>query len=216
MTLESKGLILMTAYCWRFHDTIARTKEWLDSGAAGRVLMFRLRFGGYVDMAGRWFGEHDKGGGVVKESSIHSIDLFRWLVGEVANVSGRAATLNTGISAEESAIYLLESADGALGVIEGSWATPRSENRLEVYCADGAAVVNVNEGKATLRPRSGEMIYLENQGPDGHRFDREAAHFVDCLCGVAEPIISGYDGLRAVEVADAVLLSIASRRWVEL
>ena len=39
---------------------------------------------------------------------------------------------------------------------------------------------------------------------------------VDVIAGQAEPLITAVDGLRAVEVAEAVMESIKTKRWVRL
>ena len=44
---KKQGLILMTAYCWRFAEPIVKVKEFISQGRLGKLLMFRLRFGAY-------------------------------------------------------------------------------------------------------------------------------------------------------------------------
>ena len=39
---------------------------------------------------------------------------------------------------------------------------------------------------------------------------------VDVIAGQAEPLVTAADGLRAVEVAEAVMKSIKTKRWVQL
>jgi predicted dehydrogenase len=41
-------------------------------------------------------------------------------------------------------------------------------------------------------------------------------HFMDCLMNGAEPLVSGEDGARAIEVMCAVYKSMQTKGWVEL
>jgi predicted dehydrogenase len=41
-------------------------------------------------------------------------------------------------------------------------------------------------------------------------------HFMDCLIHDAEPLVSGEDGARAIEVMSAVYKSMQTKAWVEL
>src|SRR5205807_7388205 len=83
------GVPLMTAFCHRFHEPIVRVRRLIDEGSLGRVVMFRNRFGAkFPNIAERWFSKAEvAGGGVLMDTSIHSVDLFRPLVGEVRNVT---------------------------------------------------------------------------------------------------------------------------------
>ncbi len=47
-------------------------------------------------------------------------------------------------------------------------------------------------------------------------YERMCQHFLDCLLGDAEPLVSGEDGARAVEVMCAVFKSQETGAWVDL
>ena len=47
-------------------------------------------------------------------------------------------------------------------------------------------------------------------------YDRMTAHFLDCLINDAEPLVSGEDGARAIEVMCAALKSMQTGAWVDL
>ncbi|MCK4275089.1 MAG: Gfo/Idh/MocA family oxidoreductase, partial [Phycisphaerae bacterium] len=179
----------------------------------------RLHFAHILNKAGRgWYGEIDCGGGIVRESSTHSIDLFRWLVGDVAAVCGQAGTFGEQMTdAEDSAAYLLRSTNGALGVIDVSWATPVSQNRVEIYGADGSIVVDIDQRKATCRTiDGGEEVFSGEPAMAADRVYCEIDLLIDVIAGQAKPLVTAVDGVRAVEVAEAVMKSIKTKRWVQL
>jgi predicted dehydrogenase len=209
------GALLMTAFCHRFHEPVVRAKALINRGRLGRILMYRNRFGGRIPMAGRWFGSKAQaGGGALLDTSIHSADLFRFLVGEVVAVSAVADTMVQQVDVEDSAAMLLRSASGAIGVIEASWCTPYGVNDIEIYGERGAAIVDYDNNRLrymidglkrwnTLRPK----------GPD--RFSLEVRHFIDCVRGEATLQVTGNDGLQAQLIVEAAYRSAAEGLWVK-
>ncbi len=76
---ERTGKLLVTAFCHRFHEPVVQAKDIIKSGRIGKVIMYRNRFGGKADMTGVWFSDPEiSGGGTLPDTSIHSIDLFRY------------------------------------------------------------------------------------------------------------------------------------------
>ena len=68
--------------------------------------------------ASRWRGTRVlDGGGALMNQAIHTADLLIWLLGDVARVQARTATLLHGIEVEDSGAAILEFASGALGVL---------------------------------------------------------------------------------------------------
>jgi predicted dehydrogenase len=199
---EASGTPLMTAFCHRFHPPVELVRDLITDGTLGRVLMFRNRFGTrFQGVENRWFSDAAvAGGGVLMDTSIHSIDLFRYLVGEVASVAAATNTFNPAITGlEDSAAMLLTSESGAIGVIEGSWMTPWSANVVEIYGENGAAVIDYDNGVTRYRLHGGGE-WITAQPPAGDRFVRELQHFAAVLRGQEQLRVDGRDGLRAVEV----------------
>lgn len=211
-----RGVLLMTAFCHRFHEPVVKAKELITRGRLGRILMYRNRFGGKINMEGRWFGEKAiAGGGALLDTSIHSVDLFRFLVGEVAEVSAIADTIAQRIDVEDSAAMVLRSADGAIGVIDAGWSTPYAVNVIEIYGEKGAAIVDYDRNQ--LRYRTDGMKAwrtVKPKGPD--RFTLEIRHFVDCVRGASRPQVTGEDGLKAQRIIEAAYRSAAEGTRVSL
>jgi len=199
---DDAGLPLMTAFCHRFHPPVEFVKGLIDAGTLGPVRMFRNRFGTrFKGVEDRWFSSKEiAGGGALMDTSIHSVDLFRHLVGEVAGVASAVRTFHPGIlTVEDSAAMVLEAENGAIGVIEASWMTPWSANVVEIYGEEAAAVIDYDSGQTRYRRLSDEA-WTEADTGSGDRFVEELRHFAGVLRGEAELRVTGRDGLRAVEV----------------
>ena len=213
---KERGVLLMTAFCHRFHEPVAQAKALVAKGRLGRILMYRNRFGGRISMEGRWFGQRAvAGGGALLDTCIHSADLFRFLVGDAAEVSAITDTLTQKIDVEDSAAMVLRSAGGAIGVIDAGWSTPYGVNVIEIYGEKGAAIVDYDRN--VLRYRVDGMKgwrTVKPKGPD--RFTLEIRHFVDCVRGEAQPLVTGEDGLKAQSIIEAAYRSAAEGIRVRL
>ncbi|MCS6831125.1 MAG: Gfo/Idh/MocA family oxidoreductase [Armatimonadota bacterium] len=200
---EEKGIKLMTAFCHRFHPPIRALKRLIEAGDLGEVVMFRNRFAGpFKGVEERWFSDKEvAGGGVLMDTSVHSIDLFRFLVGEVARVQAVVRQTSPAIGkVEDTAIALLSTADNRMGVVEASWVLAAGFNVVEIYGTEGAAMVHYWDGFKSRYKTSkmDDWQPIEEVGPD--RFVGEIQHFVDACLGRTELQVTGYDGLRAVEI----------------
>ncbi len=196
------GSLLVTAFCHRFHPPVEWVKSQIDAGSLGRILMFRNRFGTrFKGVEDKWFSNPEiAGGGALMDTSIHSVDLFRFLVGEVETASALTSTFSPNIlGLEDSAAMLLRAESGAIGVIEASWMTPCSANVVEIYGELGAAVIDYDTGVTRVR-HDGDSDWTAMPGDDRSRFVEELRHFASVLRGETAPRMTGHDGLRAVEV----------------
>jgi predicted dehydrogenase len=197
------GGILMTAFCHRFHPPVAALKALIDAGELGEVMMFRNRFAGpFGGVENTWFARPSvSGGGCLMDTSVHSVDLFRFLVGEVATAKGSGTSVIGALKgkAEDTAAMLLQAESGAVGVIEASWALQGGVNVVEVYGTKGVGFVHYWDGFES-RYKTESMEDFAPLPEDGDRFVGELTHFTEAALGRTELAVTGHDGLRAVEV----------------
>jgi predicted dehydrogenase len=211
---DEAGRLLMTAFCHRFHPPIARLRELIESGEFGSVCMFRNRFAGpFAGVEDRWFSDPAiSGGGCLMDTSVHSVDLFRFLVGEVVRVGAMTLTVNEELppGVEDTATVLLAAESGAIGSIEASWALPAGVNAVEVYGTRGVAFVHYWDGLQS-RYRLDGMQGFEPLPEEGDRFVGELSHFAAAVRGECPLSVTGFDGQRAVEVIHQAYLSAGLR-----
>jgi len=211
------GKLLVTAFCHWFHEPVIRAREIIRSGKIGKVTMFRSRFGGILDFAQVWFSNPEiSGGGTLPDTSIHSFDLFNFLVGHPIRVAAMTAIADSRYKVEDCSAVMLQSRDGAIGVIEASWTSPGVAYVIEVYGTNGAIVVDYYS-KPALRymvSNSGQWVEPDDLPPD--RFVGQARHFIECVRGCKSSVTDRLDGLSAMEILEAAYASARERRIVEL
>lgn len=179
-----------------------RTQAYYDSGA----------------WRGTWTGE---GGGVVMNQAPHSLDLFLWLGGQASRVQARAWTRGHRIEVEDTVAATLEYANGATGYLYTTTAEWPGENRFELVGDRGKLQVldgrlrvyrmakplreEIDTGEQWGKPTGGwEDVGVESRKPDHAEVVRRFARAVR----LGEPLIAtGEDGVRQLELANALLLS---------
>jgi len=212
---RTRRRLLIAAFCHRFHEPVAIARRLISEGRIGQVLQFRNRFAGMIPMEGKWFSNPElAGGGAIIDTSIHSIDLFRYLVGDPASVSARLATMVQEIRVEDSSMILLQTADGVMGSIEACWSSPVTGAVIEIYGSQGTVIVDYETG---VRYRTTAMKLWRRPRLSGlDRFTLQARHFLDCALGEREPVVTGHDGWMAARIADAAYKSVRQKVWVEV
>ncbi len=202
--VNSKG-IFMIAFCHRFQPGIMKMKELIDEGHFGRIEIFRNQFAGEkTDLATTWFSSKEiGGGGNIIDTAIHSIDIFRYLLGDVAHATGFGTISLPNVEVENTSVILLRSVDGAIGSISASWATPRAANVVEVYGTLGGCIYDYSTGELKMITKAEpKWQVVPHQGKP--RFTTQAKEFITCLEEGKKPPINIIDGLKALEVVEKV------------
>lgn len=205
---RSDGLFVM-GFCHRFVDGIRRLKQLLDSGELGRPLLFRSHFSARIEgIEATWFSRPElSGGGVLMDTAILSIDLFRYLIGDIRGATARCVNNLKGLQVEDTGIMIVESREGCLGCIEASWMPPIGAKILEIRGTEGTAIWDYN----LLRWKcSNDESWTEEKlgKPYQARFDGQIRHFLSVVEGKVKPLVSVEDGLRAMEMALSVYREI--------
>jgi predicted dehydrogenase len=204
----------------RFRAGAVRLRALIDAGALGQLQAGMLQVpwwrsqAGYYDQPGRGTRERD-GGGVLLTQAIHSIDMFRSLVGVRQVVAAQITTTALhSIETEDFASALLTLGNGAPGNLMATTAMypGRAESielifsnanvsliggRLQVHYHDGRT--EVVEGDA--KTGSGDSIM--DFSPEAHT----ALHrdFIDAIVQKREPTVSGREALLTHRLIEEIL-----------
>lgn len=215
------GKVLGVVLQHRFRPASQRLKAALDAGELGEVEAALLqvpwwRPQSYYDEPGRGTLARD-GGGVLLTQAIHSLDLFRSLVGVSRVVAAQIRT--TGLHRMETEDYvgaLLETANGAPATLVTTTAAyPGHPERIEIIGRQGhAALVG---GRLELSFLDGRRETVEAEGSTGSGanimdFPHDAhraviADFLDAIESESEPVVTGEEALASQRLIDAILLA---------
>ena len=204
---RTSGVSCMVGFCHRFHEPVLQIREILQAGEIGEPVLFRNRFAYRFEGVERsWFSNSQiSGGGTLMDTSVHSLDLYRFLIGEITQVAAQLTTLTPELTVEDNSVLLVNGPRGVPGIIEASWTTPVGESVLSVFGSDGCVMVDYEAGDfgvARVR-RAGVGSWTELPRTDHDRFGAEIAHFIASVRAGHKPSPDAQDGVRALEVVDA-------------
>lgn len=209
-----RGQLLQFAFCHRFHAPLLAAINLIRSGKLGALAQIENRFAFRFARAGNsWFTDADiAGGGILIDTLVHSIDIFRALSGDEIEAAQAVLSTTLPIEVEDSASLLLRSSAGVLGTLNCSWVTPVGEAFARIHGTEGQAVIDYNAAAGLRYKLADDADWTEEHFDEPDRFVRQAAHFLDCVEGKCEPRVGGEDGLAVMRVIEAAYESAGVRR----
>ena len=213
------GTLFMMAFCHRFHPAVIELKKLIDGGVLGKPLLFRNIFGGFSNLAGNHRVDPAlSGGGCLIDHCCHSLDLFRFLVGDPTHAQALAGNIVQDVAIEDFGLIHLSMNDKTFGEITASYSLKSCANNVQWYGTEGAAIVGYDADHPDLTYKLGGQDSWTTVDCTAHpgRFGGEIEHFMACIAEGATPSITASDGLKASRIVAAVYESVAQGRKVEV
>jgi len=205
-TAEQNGLHLTVGFLMRFIPGLQHIREAVENKKIGELVCATAR------RVSQW-PERIGDVGVVKDTAIHDIDVMRYIFNEdPITVYAKTGSMRH-IKFEDYAQIMLTYKDGKSAFIESNWLTPYKTRALTVTGSDAIMRLDymtqelwIEEPKENLQPRYPwqEPLKLELQ------------HFADCILEKKKPLLTGVDGLKALQIAEAALRSSTKNRAIKL
>jgi predicted dehydrogenase len=217
-------------------------KKFIQDGVLGRVVGCEGRCAAgrlhrYIDGNAGWMLEKAlSGGGPMHNLGVHWIDLYRWLLAdEPVEVLGKNVKVNDRYDIEDNSFALVTFSRGAVLLLDISYTIPDSypfgrDLYISLRGVSGALswspsfegikerlFVCSDAGEFADSPRRHVEFELQSHpgytGILGVRFLSDLANTIRTR---SAPAIGGEDGLRALEVVEAIYESAATGRAVGL
>lgn len=221
--VDSVNATLMVGFQRRFDPDFRALKQAIDDGQIGKVEMVTLTSRDPGPPPADYIS---RSGGIFRDMTIHDFDVARWLLGEeVATLQAAASVLTDPEIARlgdyDSANVILTTASGRQCTINNSRrATYGYDQRIEVHGSAGS--VSADNHRTSTVEIANQAGYLRAPLQDFFMTRYVAAYaneieaFVTALReGTAMPT-TGHDGLMALALADAAILSVKEARTVQL
>ena len=210
-----RGGLLQFAFCHRFHPPLNAAQDLIQRAASwATIVQIENRFAFRFARAGNsWFTDLEiAGGGILIDTLVHSIDIFRALTGQEIETAQAYLSSTLPIEVEDSASLLVRSSGGVLGTLNCSWVTPVAESFVRIHGSEGQAVIDYNASAGLRYQLADDADWTEMQIDAPDRFARQAAHFLDCVEAKTNPLVSGADGLAVMRVIESAYESAGVRR----
>ena len=217
---EQAGSKLQIAFPVRFAPPVQKLKAVLDAGTLGRLISAKCTNHG--KMPDGWFTDKAKaGGGAVMDHTVHVIDVLRWALGtevtEVYAEIGHGLLHDTEI--DDAGMLSFRLGNGVYGTLDTSWSRPENyatwgDVTIEILGERGIATVDAFDQKLTLTSAPAQKTEWVPWGSDADL--GLVKDFVEMIETGREPLITGTDGLKALEVALAAYRSAEETKPVAL
>ncbi|WP_424973012.1 Gfo/Idh/MocA family protein [Dinoroseobacter sp. S76] len=235
---EQAGVPLLVGHHRRYNPIIQAAQEAIARGDLGELRAVQATCWFYKPDA--YFNAADwrkrPGAGPVAVNLVHDIDLMRHLCGEVVSVRALAAPSRRGFDNEDLASALLSFASGVIGTVSvsdsitapWSWEMTAREHPIYPPTSESCYMIGGSRGALSLpdlrlwqhgagepdwwAPISATSLMRAATDP----LVNQIAHFIDVIAHGAAPLVSGREGLRTLEVIEAMQLSAAEGRDIAL
>lgn len=213
------GLKLGTHFQTRHHTAFVETKRLLEQRAIGDVILVQIEVSSGANPFRSWRADPQLAGlGSINNIAVHPFDLLRYLLGSEVKEVTAVTDVGRSTELEHMVLALLRFQNGALAYVNANQKVPNFQPDIDIYGTAGRIV-----GIDTTRPfRVGELRVLTGAGEQTTKYSsmdavvRSVAAFNDAVAHDREPNASGTDGLRSVQLTDAVIRAAREGRLVEV
>ncbi len=231
--------VLAVGFNLRYFPSFRFLRDTISAGVIGEVEHVRLLAGhdGLANFRAEWqYRAPESGGGATMDIGIHLSDLGRHVLGDITEVYGGVSDRTWQVpGSEEDAIATLRSPAGVTASYHATWIEWQGYRiGMEVYGTLGMIqasygpmrnllITHERPGgpRRVVRKRYPEVMVREKlrgwTTTTELAFREELVDFVAMLGGdTGRRLADGHDGLRAVEVSEAIRHSSATREAVHL
>jgi predicted dehydrogenase len=223
-TIKRTGIPMLVGHHRRHNPIIKAARETVATGKLGQLtavvgLWLLKKPDDYFDVAWR----REQGGGPLLINLIHDIDNLRFICGEITEVQALTSNMVRSFAVEDTAALLLRFANGALGTVTISDATPAPWS-WELTAGENAVYPRQDQPCYVFAGTSSSLsvptmeLWSYPQSPGWHAplsrnpvalagYDplvEQLRHFLAVIGGREQPLISAEDAMATLAVVEAV------------
>ncbi len=236
------GVLLSSPYVWRYHAVARAMKQYVAGGLLGRIVGCEGRCAAgrlhrYIDGNASWMLTRAlSGGGPMYNLGVHWIDLYRWLLDdEIVEVTGKNVKINEQYDIEDNSFALATFSRGTVLALDISYTVPDSfpaGRDLYLGLRGTSGVLSwspsfegikeslfVCSDAPEFAPATRRRVEFELEPQPGYAGAATVQFLRDFGASIrnrTRPAITGEDGLRALQVVEAIYQSAESGRAVQL
>jgi predicted dehydrogenase len=236
-TADKSGSKILVGFQFRYHPTLNKARELIQSGTLGKILTVHAHWGEYLPQWHPWedyrqsyAARNDLGGGVIVTLT-HPLDYLRDLFGEVESLwsfNGHISPLE--VDVEDVAEIGLQFTNGAVGGVHVNYFQRPPVHRLEIVGTNGTLRWDNADGILHLHKMPASFGSFSDNPPApvmeafsppagferNQLFVAQTRHLIDIVRGEAEPVCSLEDGVMALSLALAAYESQKTGRMVKI
>lgn len=217
---KKNKVFLKTGSNLRYFPNVRKAKELIAEKVIGDPLFVR----GWIGHDGKkvlhaWNVKRDiAGGGTMLDNGAHMLDLFRWFLGDFSECFGWVRTLLMPVDVEDNGVGLFRTKDGKMAFIQSSWTEWSGYMYMEVYGSDGCLYIDNRLGtsKTTYGDRKEIRQIFDYSTEPPQSYELELRDYIEHIKRGEQPMASGYDGMKVIEMVHGIYESSKTGRKVQL
>jgi predicted dehydrogenase len=213
---KAAGVKMLVGYLLRYSGLMRLARNLLEQGVIGAPVSFHVMLGAYDTLINaksrfatgernRLFGDYS-----------HEWDYLHWFLGPVQSVvAASSQSGNMELTQDPNVVdSIMRLENGVTGTVHLDYVQHPGCRQITLIGDRGTIQIYEEQGILTTR------LHAENHSrvyslPE-HRdttMESQHHHFIAVIRGQEEPLVTLADGLRAVSVADALILSCSTGTW---
>jgi len=221
-TTNRAGVTLMVGQVLRYIGCWERLLELVRSGTIGNVFEATMTRLGAI--SGRWEKDwrwtRKLSGGLLMEINAHEFDFLCEVAGEPVSVTAQGGTFADARFDHPNVNHvMIRFAGGALGFLHSGTHTQLAEQSCRVEGDKGSLAYHGwlgTKGEIRLATSGNSETVDWSNSPDADPVARKLTYFTEAIRGRFAPPVPGWQGRRAVAVAEAAYRSMETGASVEL
>lgn len=212
----------------RYNTPMQELKKVVEEGKLGKIHLANVRVWWYRPQsyyADSWHGTKNMDGGILMNQAIHHIDALVWLLGLPKSVYCKTGTFAHRIETEDTALAILTYPNALASIEATTSAWPRNLegsialfgekgsikiggpalNKKEIWEIKGEPIPHLTSGKA----KNPEDVY-------GSSHEHVLRDFIDSIIKNREPKTNGLEGIKSLQVVEALCKSAKKNREIFL
>jgi len=234
---KSRGVAILVGHHRRHNPLIQKAYDLIKAGEIGEVrsaqgTCWLYKPDDYFEIA-PW--RKKVGAGPISVNLVHDVDLMRYLMGNVVQVQASASKSIRGYENEDVAAAVLSFENGVVATIAvsdsvvapWSWELTASENPRYPATNQSCLLIGGSKGSISIpdltvwthqgerswwAPISATSYPQTVSDPLIHQIE----HFSQVIAGKAEPLVSGLEGMKTLQVIEAIQISAEQKRTIDI
>ncbi len=218
-TAQERNLILAVNYRLRAEPALVRMQQFVAEGAVGDIYGATIHNINPLGLRQHTWRLKPRGGGVILDRTIHSLDLLRFLLqDEIDAVSAFGAEQAWGEGVfDDVTVNVRMARRGVLVQVRDSYIVPHARDRVELYGTSGTLLA-----RGCFLPHTPGELFLVRHGQVQpialfavDPFWQVIQRFNTAVRGGGQPISTGADALVSLEAALITLAAASNgQTWV--
>ena len=207
---RSHNVPLSVPYYRRCWPIVRQMRELLKDGVIGRVVSARVQLADYFagDPERPWLTSRaSSGGGALANAGSHWVDLIRYLLGDIVNVSAQCSSHASSFETEDTIVVQLETVEHTLVSLSITLLSPVATNEFDISGTGGRLrAASLSDGQLILE-RAGEQPHVMSLPRSRFAHAEFIAELVDRLRSDQPAPVPGEEAIAVWRIMEAAYRS---------